>query len=165
MKLNLIVAMSKNKCIGINNKLPWYNKDDFTHFAKTTIKHKNNAIIMGSNTFKSLDYKPLKFRQNIILTKNPFIYNSNNNLKFFNNSQKVINYCKSKNYDEAWIIGGDQIYSEFIKNHKLDKAVITLFKTNCNNCDTYATFLSNIKLNIYQVKKITNGNILYCNII
>ena len=165
MKLNLIVAMSKNKCIGINNRLPWYNKEDIAHFAKTTIKNKNNAVIMGSNTFKSLDCKPLKFRQNIILTKNPFIYNSNNNLKFFNNSQKVVNYCKEKNYDEAWIIGGDQIYSEFINYHKLDKAVITILKTTCEECDTYATFLSNINLHVYNVKKIQDGNILYCDIL
>jgi dihydrofolate reductase len=165
MKLNLIVAISKNKCIGYNNKLPWFNKADLNHFAKTTIYNKNNAVIMGSNTFKSLDYKPLRYRKNFVLTKKPFIYNTNENLKFFNNSQKIIDYCKKKNYDEAWIIGGEQIYSHFIENHKLDKAVITVIGETCKECDTYANFLSNINLNIYNITKINNGNILYCDII
>lgn len=165
MKINLIVAISKNKCIGLNNKLPWFNKTDLKHFAKTTINNKNNAVIMGSNTFKSLDYKPLQFRKNFVLTRKPFIYNTNENLKFFNNSQKIIDYCKNKNYDEAWIIGGEQIYSHFVENYKLDKAVITLLDTTCTDCDTYANFLSDINLNIITVKKISNGNILYCDII
>ena len=167
MKLNLIVAISKNKCMGINNKLPWYNKDDFKHFAKTTIHNNNNAIIMGSNTFKSLNYSRLKQRTNIVLTRKPFIYNANanENLKFFNNSQKIIDYCKSKKYDEAWIIGGNQIYSHFINNYKLDKVVITIINKTCYDCDTYATFLSNINLNINNVKQTKDFKILYCDII
>ena len=165
MKLNLIVAISKNKCIGVNNKLPWFNNDDLKHFSRTTIKNKNNAVIMGSNTFKSLNYTPLKYRKNIVLTKKPFIYNTNEQLKFFNKSQNVIDYCKSKKYDEAWIIGGDQIYSHFVKDYKLNKAVITLLNITCADCDTYANFLSDINFNITRVKKISNGNILYCDII
>ena len=165
MKLNLIVAISKNKCIGINNKLPWFNKEELKHFAKTTIYNKNNAVIMGSNTFKSLNYTPLKDRKNIILTRKPFIYNANEQLKFFNKSENIINYCKKQNFDEAWIIGGDQIYSHFVKNYKLNKAVITLLNNKCNECDTYATFLSDINLRINKVNKKPYGNILYCDII
>lgn len=165
MKLNLIVAISKNKCIGKNNKLPWFNKDDLKHFAKTTINNKNNAVVMGSKTFKSLDYKPLKYRKNFVLTKKPFIYNTNEQLKFLNDPQKVIDYSKYKKYDELWIIGGNEIYNHFINNYKLDKVVITIINEHCYNCDTYATFLSNLNLNIYNVKNIKNGTILYCDII
>ena len=76
-----------------------------------------------------------------------------------------LNYCKKQNFDEAWIIGGDQIYSHFVENYKLNKAVITLLDITCADCDTYANFLSDINLNITGVKKISNGNILYCDII
>jgi dihydrofolate reductase len=166
MKLNLIVAMSKNKCIGFNNKLPWYNKDDFKHFAKTTIYNKNNAVIMGSNTFKSLSYKPLKNRQNIVLTRNPKRYNNSfNDVKFFNKSQNIIDYCKKQHFDEVWVIGGDQIYSHFINNYKLDEVVISIINTKYTDGNVFATFLKNKIFNIRNVKSITDGKILYCYII
>jgi dihydrofolate reductase len=169
MKLNLIVAMSKNKCIGVNNKLPWYNKEDFKHFAKTTIYNKNNAVIMGSNTFKSLNYKPLKNRQNIVLTRNPKLYNNKfnnvNDVKFFNKSQNIVDYCKKQQFDEAWVIGGNQIYSHFINNYKLNDLVISIINTPCYDGDVFATFLENKNLNIYNIKSIKDGKILYCYII
>lgn len=165
MKLNLIVAISRNKCIGVNNKLPWYNNEDLKHFAKTTINNKNNAIIMGSNTFKSLNYTPLSKRKNIVLTRKPFIYNCLENVKFFNNSQNIINYCKEKKYDETWIIGGNQIYNHFVDNYNIDKAVITVIDKNCSKCDTYATFLDKNTYKLNYIKTINNGKILYCDII
>ena len=54
MKVNLIVAMDKNNGIGINNKIPWYLKQDLLYFKNLTKGAHNNAIIMGKNTFNSI---------------------------------------------------------------------------------------------------------------
>jgi dihydrofolate reductase len=163
MKINLIVAMSKNKCIGYNNKLPWTCSEDLKHFAKTTIHKQNNAVVMGSATFKSISCKPLRNRSNFILTKTPFKFSGVKNAKFCNNSTNIIEHCKFKKYDELWIIGGNQIYSHFVQNHIIDNYVITIFNHECNQCDTYATFLKDMNLKITKTEHIKNGKILYCN--
>ena len=64
--LKLIVANCRNGGIGKNNMLPWNLKPDLNRFKTLTIGEKNNAIIMGKNTWKSIGSKPLKHRKNIV---------------------------------------------------------------------------------------------------
>lgn len=63
--LKLIYAVSENGVIGKNNALPWSCPADMTNFKKTTDGH---AIIMGRNTWESLNGKPLRNRINIVVT-------------------------------------------------------------------------------------------------
>jgi len=67
MKFNIIVAMDNNRGIGLNNKLPWSFKEDMKYFKNLTKGAGNNAIIMGKNTYLSIN-KALPFRDNIILS-------------------------------------------------------------------------------------------------
>jgi len=67
MKFNIIVAMDNNRGIGFNNNLPWSFKEDMTYFKNLTKGAGNNAIIMGKNTYHSLN-KALPFRDNIVLS-------------------------------------------------------------------------------------------------
>ena len=56
--LKLIVANCRNGGIGKNNMLPWNLKPDLNRFKKLTVGEKNNAIIMGKNTWESIGSKP-----------------------------------------------------------------------------------------------------------
>ena len=69
--IKIIVAMSNNHVIGINNRLPWHITEDLKRFKKLTSGH---SIIMGRKTFESIG-KLLPNRVNIILTKNPVFWN------------------------------------------------------------------------------------------
>ena len=80
MLINGIVAMDKNKGIGINNQLPWKLKEDLQRFQKFTTGKGNNAIIMGKNTWNSI--KTLKNRDHLILS-------SSINLEYINKKK----YC------------------------------------------------------------------------
>ena len=64
--IKIIVAMSKNRVICINNKLPWHIAEDLKRFKKLTSGY---SIIMGRKTYESIG-KPLPNRKNIIVTKN-----------------------------------------------------------------------------------------------
>ena len=46
----LIWAMSRNRVIGKDNRLPWHLPDDLRHFKRTTI---GAPIIVGRLTFES----------------------------------------------------------------------------------------------------------------
>jgi dihydrofolate reductase len=62
--IKAIVAMNHRRVIGINNQLPWHNKEDLQHFKETTL---HQAVVMGRKTFESLK-KPLPNRTNYVLT-------------------------------------------------------------------------------------------------
>ena len=147
MKINIIVAFSKNRGIGIDNNLPWHLPTDLKKFRKLTIGNGNNAVIMGKNTWNSLPVKYLKQRDNLILSKTYKIDTSyqsyiNNNLiintiKSFNDINEILEYCNKKYYDSLWIIGGSQIYDLFM-NYKIeiDEIYVTYIDEDFV-CDTF----------------------------
>ena len=57
-----LVAMAKNRVIGVDNDLPWNLPDDLNHFKKYTL---NRPIVMGRKTFESIG-KPLPQRLSLI---------------------------------------------------------------------------------------------------
>jgi dihydrofolate reductase len=62
-----IAAMSLNRVIGADGKIPWHLPEDFKWFKKITM---GNIVVMGRKTFESLG-RPLPSRKNMILTRHP----------------------------------------------------------------------------------------------
>ncbi|MCW8811987.1 MAG: dihydrofolate reductase [Chlorobium sp.] len=109
MKIIIISAIAKNKVIGRSNgEMPWHVKEEFQHFKKTT---SGFPVIMGRKTFETLG-KPLKERENIIVTRNMDFHLNFEEVKIFHSIQESIKYCQSKKYEKAFIIGGGQIYKQ-----------------------------------------------------
>lgn len=106
--LSLIVAMAENRCIGIENRLPWHLPEDLKFFKKTTL---GKPIIMGRKTFDSIG-KPLPGRTNIVVTRNEAWQHEA--VKVVNTLEAAIkearHVCEENGIDEAVIIGGEQIY-------------------------------------------------------
>jgi dihydrofolate reductase len=125
MKLEVIVAHDINRGISKNGSIPWNVPDDMKFFKETTLK---NVVIMGKNTFSSLNNKPLKDRLNIVITRNPelgfkytseysnlvFTDNENIHLDIIRNSNEYANryYFLNKHFN-IFYIGGEQIYKLF----------------------------------------------------
>lgn len=101
--ISLIVAISKNNVIGLNNKLPWHYSEDLKYFKDTTM---NKTVLMGKSTFISIG-KPLPKRHNIVVTRDP---------EFTHPGVEVINdlnaFINAKHDEEVFIIGGKQIYQQ-----------------------------------------------------
>lgn len=104
----LIVNVNELGYIGINNQLISHNKIDMQHFQNVT---KNNVVVMGYNTYLSLNSKPLPNRFNIVFT-NKLLKNTND-IVFTNKPKDIIELSK---YTDIWIIGGNSIY-ELFKNY------------------------------------------------
>lgn len=139
--MNLIVAYCKNRGIGLKNNLPWKLSLDMNRFKKLTIGNKNNAVIMGRNTWESLPskYKPLPKRTNIILTTKAD-YRSNtidpNVPKFFSSFKSAEHYCSLAQIDNIWVIGGEMIYSEALQYEHLQRIYVTHIDKDYE-CDTF----------------------------
>ena len=169
MIINIIVAYCKNNGIGYNNNMPWKIKSDLQKFKSLTIGNGNNAVIMGKNTFLSLNSKSLVKRDNLILSSTLNIDNLNNNniTKSFKNIESLKDFISIKNYDTIWIIGGEKIYKLFLESNIFQ--INNIYVTYINNdyeCDTFFpiidtnkfSFISksihntqNSELNIYDI--------------
>lgn len=66
MKLAIVVAMSENNAIGVENSLPWHLPEDLKRFKEITMGH---PMIMGRLTFDSIG-RPLPGRTTIVVTRN-----------------------------------------------------------------------------------------------
>ena len=131
--MNIIVATCLNDGIGYKNSLPWNFRSDLKYFAKLTKGNGNNAIVMGKNTWNSLPFHPLPKRENLILSTT---LNKENNKNCFKDIEELKNHINNSNYDETWIIGGSNIYEQFIN----DKDVKRIYITKINKeyeCDTF----------------------------
>jgi dihydrofolate reductase len=64
-RITLVVAMDRERGIGVQNRLPWHLPEDLAHFKRVTSGH---AIIMGRKTFDSIG-RPLPNRRNVVITR------------------------------------------------------------------------------------------------
>ena len=65
-KIALIAAMTDDRVIGIDNRLPWKLPADMKWFRRHTL---GKPIVMGRKTFESFGGKPLPERLNIVITR------------------------------------------------------------------------------------------------
>ncbi len=106
--LSLIVAMAKNRVIGVNNTLPWHLPEDLKRFKALTMGH---HIIMGRKTYESLG-RLLPGRTTVIVTRNK-AYKAEGAL-IANSLESAMALCKSDT--EPFLIGGAELYKEGLKH-------------------------------------------------
>jgi dihydrofolate reductase len=100
--ITLLAACSKNRVIGINNKLPWHLPEDLKRFKKLT---SGKEILMGRKTYESIGSKPLPNRTNIVLTKDKTF--SSNGALVYNNLDEALPI-----FSDIIIVGGSEIYKQ-----------------------------------------------------
>ena len=104
MSLSVIVALAKNRVIGLNNTLPWHLPEDLKRFKQLTMGH---HIIMGRKTFESLG-RLLPGRQTVIVTRNPD-YKVDGAIVVHSLEQAI---SVSSADSEAFLIGGAELYQQ-----------------------------------------------------
>ncbi len=136
MKIIIIAAMTKDRVIGRDGRVPWHEPEDLRHFKRTTMGH---AVIMGRKTFESLP-RPLPGRRNVVITRNPnyrppapppspsrpepsivnrqssiapaqsAIRNPQSAIDVVHSLDEALDLCRRRNEEKAFIAGGAQIY-------------------------------------------------------
>src|ERR1017187_5759209 len=97
-----IAAMSLNRAIGADNKIPWHLPEDFKWFKQKTTGH---IIVMGRKTFESIG-RPLPNRETVVLSRSQFQ---------FPGVRTISNLSEIKLADESrqvFICGGAQVYEQ-----------------------------------------------------
>ena len=134
---SLIVAYdNKTRGIGVNGDIPWVNQPDTKHFSRTTRGQGNNCVVMGRVTYESIG-EPLPGRLNVVLSK----YNIDlpEGVLLFHDIDMCIKELSKRLYlEEVFVIGGSQIYEDFLSTPVI-KSVYTTDIVNTENY-TYDKF-------------------------
>ena len=142
--MNLIIATTPSGGIGINSKLPWESLDgDLKRFKDIT---SNKVVIMGSNTWKSLNQKPLPNRTNVVLTSS-HEHKSTNSTIFVNSLESLLELLENYNSTDVFIIGGASLINQLLPHIKV------IYLTTSNNEYDYDTKinLTHVQLNYFPV--------------
>lgn len=108
MIISMIAAMGSNRVIGKDNDIPWHLPDDFKYFKEKTRHH---HVIMGRKNWESLPprFQPLPDRPNLVVTRQTD-YQANGG-EVFTSLESALQKASEEKEDEAYIIGGGEIYS------------------------------------------------------
>ena len=134
MTISIIVAASENGVIGRDNQLLWRLPDDLKRFKQLTLGH---PMIMGRKTFESIG-KPLPGRTSIIVTRSPE-YHAEGTL-VVHSLEEGLAVAGELDTEEAFIIGGGEIYRQALENNSVDQIYLTLIHADSEG-DTFFEFL------------------------
>lgn len=102
--ITLIAALTKDRVIGKDGKLPWDIPEEMQHFRNTT---KDGIIVMGRKTFDSVGH-PLPNRVNIVISSSA---KEIPGCEVFDDVQKALERAKGF-HKEIFIIGGSAIFRQ-----------------------------------------------------
>ena len=121
MKISMIAAMTDERVIGIENRLPWKLPNDMKWFRQHTL---GKPIIMGRKTFESFGAKPLPDRTNIIISRD----------ENFQAQDSIVVHSIDEalqaagEVDEVMIIGGASFYEQMLP--RADRLYLTFVHAN-----------------------------------
>lgn len=125
VRISLIVAMAKNRAIGIDGGMPWSISEDLRFFKAVTMGH---PIIMGRKTYASIG-GALAGRANIVITRNrdfladdvEITYDIEEALKQAMAFEEL--WGQEENQSEVFVIGGAEIYTQALD--RVDRIYLT----------------------------------------
>jgi dihydrofolate reductase len=100
-----IAAMSENRVIGNQGKIPWHIPEDFRWFKHKTM---GGTLIMGRKTFESIG-KPLPGRKTVVISRSPCEIPGVE-------KQSDLTSLLNTEIPNAWICGGAQIYCDALSS-------------------------------------------------
>jgi dihydrofolate reductase len=107
--INAIVAVDEQWGIGKDNNMPWPRlEEDLKRFKTFT---DSEMIVMGKNTWLSLPKRPLPNRQNVVISRT---LKDDAAIVMSGDAKSIITKLKQLTDKDIWIIGGEQIYKQFL---------------------------------------------------
>lgn len=147
--ISIIAACDENCGIGKDGIIPWNNTKDMRLFRATTL---GKTVVMGRKTWDSINNKGLPDRQNAVLTNTTGLrIMKNKNVKIFRTIEFL---CKYYN-NEFVVIGGQQIYEEFLERDLVDYIMLTAIK-GYYGCDTFFPYLYSDRWTVLDTIQISH---------
>ena len=141
-----IAAMDLKRGIGRNNDLPWNLPNEYKHFVKitkdVTSTGKQNAVIMGKNTWYSIPekFRPLKGRLNVVISSSLQSSDLPNNVLLCRGLSETMELMNTEPYvnsiENIFITGGSNLYKEAMQSDLCGRIYLTKVEGDFN-CDVF----------------------------
>jgi dihydrofolate reductase len=118
MTVTAVVAIGRNGVIGKDGDMPWPRTGDQQQFKALTMGH---PIVMGRTTYESIG-RPLPGRTSIVLTRDGTW--SRPGVEVAHSLTDGLALALARD-DEAFLIGGAQVYAEALAAGRVDRLVVT----------------------------------------
>lgn len=106
MTIGMIWAQDRNRALGSGTGMLWHVPADYGFFKKQTLGH---PVVMGRNSWESMDCQPLPGRRNIVITRSESYEAPGADV--VNTLDDAVALARSSEGGElVWIAGGAQIY-------------------------------------------------------
>jgi len=102
MRLSILAAMSPDRVIGLDNRLPWKLPADLARFKQLTMGH---YLLMGRKTFDSIG-KPLPGRVSVVVTRQKTF--QHDGVLVAHSLEEALEHVRFE--VEVFVAGGAQIY-------------------------------------------------------
>lgn len=137
MIISAIVAAAENDVIGRDGDLPWHLPKDMRFFKETTMGH---HVIMGRKNWDSIPdkYRPLPGRQNLIVSRNAELQCEG--AQVLGSIEAALELAKANGDEEAFIIGGGQVYKHSFENKLIQRVYLTRVHTELDGDVKFPTF-------------------------
>ncbi len=129
MLISLIVAMERNRGIGLDGRVPWRLSEDLRQFKRLTMGH---TLIQGRITWESIG-RPLPGRRMIVLTRKAD-YEVPEGVQVCTSLEEALELARAAGDDEAFIGGGEAVYREALP--LADRIYLTYVEAEVDT-DTY----------------------------
>lgn len=110
-----IAAMSENRVIGADGKIPWHVSEDMKFFKRTTLGH---IVLMGRKTYESMG-RPLPGRENWVVSRSGEI----SGVRMIHDLGGIAEPTDGRT---LFVIGGSQIYEQLLP--RCSELFLTLIK-------------------------------------
>jgi len=108
MRISLVVAMSRQRVIGKDGRLPWHLPRDLKRFREVTW---GKPVVMGRKTHESIG-RPLPGRPNLILTRQ--VDFTAEGCQVVHSPDEALEAASALGATELTVIGGRQVYEAFL---------------------------------------------------
>lgn len=159
----IVAALKPLYGIGYQGSLPWRLRKEMAYFKRVTTRTSDpslrNAVIMGRKTWDSIPskFRPLPSRLNIILSRSFDNEVIDENLLHAKSVQDSLQLIKDKNIERVYVIGGAEIYNEFIKSGLVDNVLLTEIEHTETEKLDMDTFL---KFDVNQWTKLSKSELI-----
>lgn len=113
MKLIIIAALSRNRVIGKDGKVPWHISEDLKRFKRITTGH---TVLMGRKSYESIG-KPLANRRNVVVTSKQIP-----GIETYKTLEEALRSLE--NEEQVFVIGGGNLFAQMLD--RVDEMYLTL---------------------------------------
>ncbi|WP_020568247.1 dihydrofolate reductase [Neolewinella persica] len=131
MQLSIIAAQDRHRGIGKSGDLPWSLPAEYAYFLRTV---HNSPVVIGRRTFtEELESKPIEGTTTIVLTHDENF--SVPGVTVCHSVEEVLRLPLIRQATEAFIIGGEAIYSSFLPY--AERVYLTHVRTTIEGADSF----------------------------